>query len=283
MRILASVDGSAASLLAARYAAEIAAATNGSLVLAYAVPLGTQTTAAAAESNPVLRAGREAVSPFRASVSIQLVAGAPADAIVRLIRAHPFELVAMGSRGLGESGARGLFLGSTALRVVRDVRAPVLLVRATERGEPVGRSQPPHISSLLVPTDGSLASLEAADLGARLADALAAQASLLYVGSPATAGDPKLAAEILEVSRRPFDRLSCSVRALSAQSADVGGAILDTARTGGYDLLLMGTYGAGEAWHRQLHVGSVAERVLIGAPCPVVLVKHPADEAMVRR
>ena len=37
MRILASVDGSAASLLAARYAAEVAA-TNGSLVLARGAP-----------------------------------------------------------------------------------------------------------------------------------------------------------------------------------------------------------------------------------------------------
>jgi nucleotide-binding universal stress UspA family protein len=75
-------------------------------------------------------------------------------------------------------------------------------------------------------------------------------------------------------------RLTVVVAALAATgvtaaAAVVSGlpapAIVDHARAGGFDLLVMGTHGRTGLSH--LVVGSVAERVLRSAPCPVLTVK----------
>jgi nucleotide-binding universal stress UspA family protein len=48
--------------------------------------------------------------------------------------------------------------------------------------------------------------------------------------------------------------------------------ILDAARDGGFDLVVMGTHGRTGLSH--LVLGSVAERVLRRAPCPVLTVRR---------
>jgi|SRR5215471_15204548 len=53
-------------------------------------------------------------------------------------------------------------------------------------------------------------------------------------------------------------------------------AIVDYARTAGIDLIVMGTHGRVGARH--LLMGSVAERVVRTAPCPVLTVRHPERE-----
>ena len=53
-------------------------------------------------------------------------------------------------------------------------------------------------------------------------------------------------------------------------------AIVDYARQAGIDLIVMGTHGRGAVAH--LLMGSVAERVVRTAPCPVLTVKHPERE-----
>ena len=54
------------------------------------------------------------------------------------------------------------------------------------------------------------------------------------------------------------------------------GAIVDYARDRGIDLIVMGTHGRGPL--KQFMVGSVAERVVRTAPCPVLTVRHPERE-----
>jgi len=53
-------------------------------------------------------------------------------------------------------------------------------------------------------------------------------------------------------------------------------AIVDYARQAGSDLIVMGTHGRGAVAH--LLMGSVAERVVRTAPCPVLTVRHPERE-----
>jgi len=53
-------------------------------------------------------------------------------------------------------------------------------------------------------------------------------------------------------------------------------AIVDYARQAEIDLIIMGTHG--RTGMSQLLVGSVAERVVRTAPCPVLTVKHPEHE-----
>ena len=56
-------------------------------------------------------------------------------------------------------------------------------------------------------------------------------------------------------------------------------AIVDYARSANIDLIVIGTQGRGAM--SQLLVGSVAERVVRTAPCPVLTVRHPEHEFVV--
>ncbi len=58
------------------------------------------------------------------------------------------------------------------------------------------------------------------------------------------------------------------------EPADV---IIECARTGGFDMIVMGTHG--RTGLRRLLVGSVAEAVIRAAPCPVVTVHLPLASA----
>ena len=53
-------------------------------------------------------------------------------------------------------------------------------------------------------------------------------------------------------------------------------AILEYAKTATIDLIVMGTHGRGAMAH--LLMGSVAERVVRTAPCPVLTIRHPEHE-----
>ncbi|HOM82103.1 MAG TPA: universal stress protein [Armatimonadota bacterium] len=277
MRILAAVDGSRAAMQAARYAAELARATGGSVVLARAVSEAvarSRAYPARPPEDPVLHEARDELRSVGVPIEARQIVARPGEAITNELKAEAYDLATLGSRGKGESGSASLFLGSTALEVIRKARVPILVVRATEMGDPAGGEKPPRISTLLVPTDGSLASLSAADLGASLADALGAQATLLHVHPPRTprkAGQAE--AEILRTTAEAFTRRGVGVQTMAA-AGDPSSAILRVAREGPFDLILMGTYGAGEAWQYRMRMGSVAETVLTGAPCPVILVKH---------
>jgi nucleotide-binding universal stress UspA family protein len=55
--------------------------------------------------------------------------------------------------------------------------------------------------------------------------------------------------------------------------------IVEYARQEGIDLIVTGTHGRGGVAH--LLMGSVAERVVRTAPCPVLTVRHPEHEFVI--
>jgi len=142
---------------------------------------------------------------------------------------------------------------------------------------------------ILMPSDGSSFALHAARYGADLAKKYGSQVTLLYVAEvPPTIGMTESEAGC-EQARQDLaaygkDALT-KTRAIFEEAGVhpeeelvVGSAvptILRHARDGGYDLLVIGSRGAGTTAIDQILIGSVAEGILHGAPCPVLMIRPP--------
>jgi universal stress protein A len=72
------------------------------------------------------------------------------------------------------------------------------------------------------------------------------------------------------------DRETLHATAVIVTHMTPAAAIVDYARTNRIDLIVLGTHGRGALAH--LFMGSVAERVVRMAPCPVLTVRHPEHE-----
>ena len=95
--------------------------------------------------------------------------------------------------------------------------------------------------------------------------------------------DPTLQQEIEATARKRIesllsdeDRAVIGARAVVIVSNTPAYAIVDYARRANVELIVMGTHGRGAVAH--LLMGSVAERVVRIAPCPVLTVRHPEHE-----
>jgi nucleotide-binding universal stress UspA family protein len=155
------------------------------------------------------------------------------------------------------------------------------------------------MKKILVPTDFSECSRAAFDQALAMAKHLGLEIELLHVFSlPAIAGagdvlialpdqpyqsalawTQKNADETMERFLADFDTGSVLVGA-RVESGRPEEVILAAAREGGFDMIVMGTHGRSGLSH--LILGSVAERVVRLAPCPVLTVKahqHALDRA----
>ena len=140
------------------------------------------------------------------------------------------------------------------------------------------------LKHVLVATDFSPPSDAALRYGRALAGTFGATLHLLHVSenlflkvTPADHHDLKAAA-----ARRLSDRLTDAdrrdlrARALLETSDNPADAIVGYAKSADIDLIVVGTHGRGTL--AQILVGSVAERVVRTAPCPVLTVRHPEHE-----
>lgn len=139
--------------------------------------------------------------------------------------------------------------------------------------------------TLLVPYDFSeharVALAAAADLAQRLSSDLHlvnVVQTPIYAGAYGAAVPPYIDMNELENAagnalREAADalQLSGSVTTHVVQSGQVSVAICDLAEELGVDLIVMGTHGRTGLAH--VFLGSVAERTLRGAPCPVLTVQ----------
>jgi nucleotide-binding universal stress UspA family protein len=146
-----------------------------------------------------------------------------------------------------------------------------------------------ELKRILVPTDFSEASAKAFVYGRGLARLFGSSLELLHVidahpfaGSPPAEGYvaemPAFAAELEKAARSSLARLA-------AQATEPYAAVVESLRWGRphaeiarqaqeheVDLIVMGTHGRGFVGH--LLMGSVAERVVRVAPCPVLTVRE---------
>lgn len=147
-----------------------------------------------------------------------------------------------------------------------------------------------QIKHILLPIDGSPGTQAAIDYASLLGSALRASITLVHVDQPenamvgivpgATVDDDLAVAQRLSTQR--LDELRrvlvasgfASVEVLVLSAPTVAPALVEVARAGGFDLIVMATHArTGVA---RLVLGSIAEQVLRHAPCPVLTVHLPA-------
>ena len=152
------------------------------------------------------------------------------------------------------------------------------------------------LKNILVATDFSEASDAALTYGRALARNFGATLHLVHVvgnvnalvyGADAYAVSmPELQEEIEQAARAQLasllvdnDRPALPTRQALLTSNVPAAAIVDYAGREHIDLIVSGTHGRGGVAH--LLMGSVAERVVRTAPCPVLTVRHPEHEFVV--
>jgi nucleotide-binding universal stress UspA family protein len=140
------------------------------------------------------------------------------------------------------------------------------------------------LKRILVATDFGPAAEAALTYGRALANNFGATLTVMHVAENfflrATVADPHAlkaaVARRLEERLTAEDRSALHARAVLDTSDQPADAITAYAKQAEIDLIVMGTHGRNGISH--LLVGSVAERVVRTASCPVLTVKHPEHE-----
>lgn len=276
-RILFPTDLSESSGWAYAYAARLAARFNAEL---YALHI--RLSAASGRSEASLPTGETdefclpLVEGLTETVAEVDAASAP-RAIVRYAKEHDVDLIVMGARG--RSGRDLPELGHVAEAVVRHAPCPVLMVRTPMTPEGPRR--------VLVPVDFSERCRTAVTQAKWVAAWFGAQLDLLHVVSKRDAGTaPDRGARVPNRAEKVQARLfRFAVAAAGPEVVMVAHVaegtpatqIVDHARRLHTDLVVIGTQG--ETRRRRGEMGSVAEEVVLTAPCPVLAVNGPVQKA----
>jgi len=153
----------------------------------------------------------------------------------------------------------------------------------------------PRLKKILVPVDYSDCSRVAMEYALFLAERFDAEIEVLHVAEipegeehtvvkPDTGEEQLLSELIMQQAVKaeteflaPFVRDATIPIERSLLKGRPGKVIVEAATDRGADLIVMGTHG--RSGFQRLIMGSVTERVLRSAPCPVVVVRHPDDES----
>lgn len=208
------------------------------------------------------------------NVTSLLVNGRPGDRIVSTLNDDPaFDLVVVGTHG--RTGLRRVLMGSTAEQVVRHAPCSVLVARPRVENAP--------IKSVLCPVDFSDSSRRALDMAAELIAPEGTGITLLHsIDLPARYGeDPTLMTAVEEIDDRSGKLLETwahqvrgTTRAaitMQTRRGGPGAQILVALEQGTFDLVVMGSHG--RTGIRRALLGSVAEKVVRHASCPVLVAR----------
>jgi len=228
---------------------------------------------------------KERVSARGVVVQTRIATGIPSEEVLAAARAEGTDLIVVGT--VGKTGVEHVLLGSTAERIIRIASCPVLAVR-TERSRPEqggDKQSPVELGRLLVPVDFSDCSLDALEYAVIVAQRAKASLTLLHVMEPVSYGldfsfpHPDKRERQREAIKSRLDGLVSSLASAHVKAGYLlrGGlpndTILEAARTGSADMIVMGTHGRRGLSHALF--GSVAESVLRKSHCPVLTVRSP--------
>lgn len=210
---------------------------------------------------------------------------AAAPAIVEYATEEDVDLVVMGAHG--RRGFRRFLLGSVAEEVVRLAPCPVLTLRSADPASALHK-----VDDVLVPFDFSKHSKTALAAAAETASSYGARLHLLHVIEPIMEPHPyvpvhyrpesfdlpQLKARVEEdlgpiIAEVVGDTVPCETHVLEGHPA---WCIVDQAEKLGADLIAMATHGRTGLAH--FFLGSVTEKVVRGAHCPVLTIKVEAEE-----
>lgn len=251
MRILFATDGSRGASIAEDFLLSLP------LSCADEVTIVTSPTVSERESFALLARCRWRFAARDIQATTVMRSGAPVQVAEAVALERASELIAVGSRGLGQWS--GTLMGSVARSLARDGIAPVLVVRA--------RREAPR--RVLVALDGSTEARAAVELLAHLPLPMAARLTLLRVA--AADDDARTADLVMEHARVVLgERLEGSD---VADRGHLGEEVLRHALESGSDLIVLGsghqTQGSG------LLRASVTDHVLSHAHCAVLVAKPP--------
>jgi nucleotide-binding universal stress UspA family protein len=221
-------------------------------------------------------------------VSVKYVRGRPSEVLPSLAEPENAQLVVMATHGRGPLMRAGL--GSVADQVVRKGTVPVLLIRPDEDSPEIELEPSPPLLRVLVPLDGSELAEMALQRTLLGAPSERVDLTLLRVVSfppPSTLPGGGLSLgmdkEIVQAEHAASQRYlegvaerlvpwgwTVTTKVIEDRSPSVG--IIDYAYANRVQLIAMATHGRGGA--QRLLLGSVADKVIRGAPAPV-LVFHP--------
>jgi nucleotide-binding universal stress UspA family protein len=214
--------------------------------------------------------------------------GTVAPALCAHAQALGADLMVLTTHGRGPLSR--FWLGSVTDELLRTAPLPLLVYRPEgERAPDLGADRP--FRRFLVPLDGSETAEAALAPAAELARLMGAGLTLLRVVVPApvlvqdgvasaeSAMEGLVLEELTTQARADLDRTAGRVRAEGlpvevrvAVNVSPAAGVLDAAPTA--DLIALATHGRSGA--ARLFLGSVADKVVRGAPCPVLVVRSPA-------
>ncbi|MFO0830679.1 MAG: universal stress protein [Phycisphaerales bacterium] len=214
------------------------------------------------------------------SVPLHVEINSPTAAIVRHAKEHHAELVVLGTHGTSPAG-KGT--GTVASSVVRRCPGKVLLVQDAQQGP---------FRKVLAAIDFSTTSREAFEQALNTAAMDSASLHVVYAYSPPwehmkqKTGSPEATQEFRDAYAGALEqRMSafCDVgRPEGVWAKPVfhavahknhGQGIIDTAKSIGADLVVLGTHGTSNL--REILLGSTAERVVRDAHCSILAI-HPS-------
>ena len=187
--------------------------------------------------------------------------------IIQIAKEENSDLIVLGKGRAQEK----YLLGTTALKVIRRSSIPVMIAKKKQGSI--------KIESILVPTD--LYNITSRDLlfTAKLAEYLDLNITSLNV---VEIGNKKYPPEVVErlrgnsyndLTRKVNEaKLGIKINTVVKTAKNACRGIIDYASEMDIDIIFMNTYGGGE-FRREEFIGSVAERVIQEAPCPVITVK----------
>ncbi len=200
--------------------------------------------------------------------------GEPHDVLVDVATARHADLIAIGTHG--RKGLKKLFLGSVTSRVIASSPCDVLVVK-----KPCERCTGKY-ESILLSFDGSDFSKKALEQACELSKIDGSEMTAIYVipryeemieffaSSFIKENLHRDAETIMEKAKEIAMKHGLRINTEIAEG-DEADKIIETANRLRNDLIIRGTHG----WTgvNKAIIGSIAERVIINAPCPVLVVK----------
>lgn len=200
--------------------------------------------------------------------------GEPPEVITDVAREKEADLIALGT--YGRKGLKRLLMGSVTAGVIGDSPCDVLIVK-----KPCTECTGSY-RSILVPYDGSESSKKALGKACAIAKIDSSEVTVLYVipryeemiGFLKTESVKKSleseAQKIMGGALKLGEEMNVSVSTV-VREGNAADRINETSALLKNDLIIMGSHG----WHgvSRALMGSTAERVIIGASCPVLVTK----------
>ena len=268
--MLVALDGSKNAEKVLPYVEPLLRKGRGRALLLQVLPSGAEAPEAAAQA--YLREISARFAKHKIKSEAEIVHGDPAVAIVRVAEKIKAGLVAFTSHGQG--GLSQWVFGSVAQKILRGCSRPLFVVRSLETAGAI-------VKKILVPLDGAIGSEAILPHALELARAYGAPVELLHVSaeSGVEADDSKLRSWIGREKKRMearFADIGKGARDVKftwrCEEGDAATRIVERVEQEPASIVAMANHGR-TGFSRWIY-GSVCEKILQGAHCPVLISRH---------